>query len=67
LVIIPVYNERDKIEQIRSSSTVRKVPQIEMGFGAWRKDFRIKEVPIVFEGGRVGESKMSKKIVREAI
>jgi len=41
--------------------------QIEMSFRAWKKGFRIKEIPIVFEDRRVGQSKMSKKIVREAI
>ena len=41
--------------------------QIEMSFRAWRKGFRIKEIPIIFVDRRAGESKMSKKIVREAI
>jgi dolichol-phosphate mannosyltransferase len=41
--------------------------QIEMSFRAWRKGFRIKEIPIVFEDRRLGQSKMSKKIVKEAI
>ncbi len=41
--------------------------QIEMNFRTWIKKFRIKELPIVFTDRRVGESKMSKKIVREAI
>lgn len=41
--------------------------QIEMSFRAWRKGFKIKEIPIIFVDRRVGESKMSKKIVREAI
>jgi dolichol-phosphate mannosyltransferase len=41
--------------------------QIEMSFRAWKKGFKIKEVPIVFEDRRLGQSKMSKKIVREAI
>ena len=41
--------------------------QIEMSFRAWKKGFKIKEIPIVFEDRRVGQSKMSKKIVREAI
>jgi dolichol-phosphate mannosyltransferase len=41
--------------------------QIEMSFRAWKKGFRIKEIPIVFEDRKVGQSKMSKKIVREAI
>lgn len=41
--------------------------QIEMSLRAWKKGFKIKEIPIVFEDRRVGQSKMSKKIVREAI
>ena len=41
--------------------------QIEMSFRAWRKGFKIKEIPIIFVDRREGESKMSKKIIREAI
>ena len=41
--------------------------QIEMSFRAWRKKFRIAEIPIVFHDRTEGESKMSKGIVREAI
>ena len=41
--------------------------QIEMSFRAWKRGFRIKEIPIVFEDRKVGQSKMSKSIVREAI
>ena len=41
--------------------------QIEMSFRAWRKGFRIVEIPIVFTDRTEGESKMSKKIVREAV
>ena len=41
--------------------------QIEMSFRAWRKGFRIVEIPIVFVDRTEGESKMSKRIVREAI
>lgn len=41
--------------------------QIEMNFKAWKKGFRIKEIPIVFYDRTEGASKMSKKIVREAI
>ncbi|MGV3707263.1 MAG: polyprenol monophosphomannose synthase [Gemmatimonas sp.] len=41
--------------------------QIEMSFRAWKKGFRIAEIPIVFHDRTEGESKMSKKIVREAI
>jgi len=41
--------------------------QIEMSFRAYKKGFKIKEIPIVFVDREVGVSKMSKKIVREAI
>jgi len=41
--------------------------QIEMSFRAWKKGFQIKEIPIVFEDRKLGQSKMSKKIVREAV
>lgn len=41
--------------------------QIEMKFKAWKKGFSLGEVPIVFVDRRYGESKMSKKIVHEAI
>ncbi len=41
--------------------------QIEMSFRAWKKGFKIKEIPIIFMDRREGKSKMSKKIVREAI
>ena len=41
--------------------------QIEMSFRAWKKKFRIVEIPIVFVDRTEGTSKMSKSIVREAI
>lgn len=41
--------------------------QIELKFRAWKKGFRLTEVPIVFTERESGESKMSKRIVREAI
>ncbi len=41
--------------------------QIEMSMRVWKKGFRIKEIPIVFVDRTAGESKMSKKIMREAI
>lgn len=41
--------------------------QIEMSFRAWRKNFRIVEIPIVFVDRTEGTSKMNKSIVREAI
>lgn len=40
--------------------------QIEMNYIAWKKGFRIKEIPIVFTERTEGNSKMSKAIVREA-
>ena len=41
--------------------------QIEMSFRAWKLGFRLKEIPIIFIDRAIGKSKMSKKIVREAI
>ncbi len=41
--------------------------QIEMSMRAWKKGFRLKEIPIVFYERQAGTSKMSKRIVREAI
>ena len=37
-----------------------------MNFRAWRKGFRIKEIPITFVDRNAGASKMSKAIVAEA-
>ena len=52
------------LEEIRSGGYSF---QIEMNFKAWKKGFRIKEIPIIFIDRALGKSKMSKKIVREAI
>jgi dolichol-phosphate mannosyltransferase len=41
--------------------------QIEMNFRAWIKGYKIKEMPIIFSDRTIGQSKMSKKIVYEAI
>lgn len=41
--------------------------QIEMSFRAWKQGFRLREIPIVFVDRTEGESKMSRKIVREAV
>jgi dolichol-phosphate mannosyltransferase len=40
--------------------------QIEMSYKAWRKGFRLVEIPIVFLDRHAGASKMSKQIVYEA-
>ena len=41
--------------------------QIEMNFKAWKRGFTLKEIPIIFYDRTEGSSKMSKKIIVEAI
>ena len=41
--------------------------QIEVTYKAWKRGFRIKEIPIIFTDRVEGSSKMSNNIVREAI
>lgn len=41
--------------------------QIEMNFKTWKKGFDIKEIPIVFTDRVAGLSKLSKRIIREAV
>lgn len=41
--------------------------QIELHYKAWKKGFRLAEVPIVFVDRRAGTSKMSGQIIREAL
>jgi dolichol-phosphate mannosyltransferase len=41
--------------------------QIEMSFRAWKRGFSLGEIPIMFVDRDVGESKMSKHIVYEAV
>jgi len=41
--------------------------QIEMSVRAWRKGFKLKEIPIVFVDRTEGQSKMNRAIVREAV
>ncbi len=41
--------------------------QIEVNYLAWKKGFRVKEIPIVFTDRTRGVSKMSTKIIREAL
>ena len=41
--------------------------QIELTYRTLKKGFRVKEIPIVFEDRRVGQSKMSRKIFLEAL
>lgn len=41
--------------------------QIELNFRCWKKGFRIREIPIVFVDRHSGSSKMSKRIIWEAV
>jgi dolichol-phosphate mannosyltransferase len=52
------------LERIRSNGYAF---QIEMSFRAWRKRFRLAEVPIVFTDRVEGSSKMNRHIVWEAV
>jgi len=56
--------EAISLERVRSNGYAF---QIEMSFLAWKKGFRLKEIPIVFTDRVEGQSKMNKKIVREAV
>ncbi len=60
---------RDVLEAIdfESVGSTGYAFQIEMDFRAWKKGFRVGEVPIVFVDRVEGESKMSRTIVREAV
>lgn len=53
-----------KLEDVRSSGYSF---QIEMNFRAWHKGFKLVEHPIIFIDRTVGESKMSKSIMFEAV
>lgn len=52
------------LSQVRSNGYAF---QIEMSVRAWRKRFRLKEIPIVFVDRTEGQSKMNRAIVREAV
>jgi dolichol-phosphate mannosyltransferase len=52
------------LDAIRSNGYIF---QIEVSMRVWKKGFRIKEIPIIFFDRERGTSKMSKKIVREAV
>ncbi|MEP6589719.1 MAG: polyprenol monophosphomannose synthase [Gemmatimonadota bacterium] len=41
--------------------------QVEMSFRAWKRGFRLVELPIVFVDRMEGQSKMNQRIVREAV
>ena len=52
------------LSQVRSNGYAF---QIEMSVRAWRKGFKLVEVPIVFVDRTEGQSKMNRAIVREAV
>ena len=52
------------LSQVRSNGYAF---QVEMSVRAWRKGFKLAEIPIVFVDRLEGQSKMSKAIVREAV
>ncbi|MBA3521468.1 MAG: polyprenol monophosphomannose synthase [Gemmatimonadales bacterium] len=56
--------EEINLERVRSNGYSF---QIETSFRAWKKGFKLKEIPIVFTDRVEGQSKMNKRIVREAI
>ncbi len=56
--------ETIKLDEIKSNGYIF---QIEVSMRAWKRGFKIKEIPIVFVDREKGVSKMSKKILREAI
>jgi len=56
--------EKINLDKVRSNGYAF---QIEMNFKAWKNGFKVKEIPIIFVDRVKGKSKMSKKIVREAV
>ena len=63
-VLPPAGARGDRSRRVRSNGYSF---QIEMSFRAWKKGFRLVEIPIVFTDRVEGQSKMNKRIVREAI
>ncbi len=64
-----VCYKRDVLEKINLDKIrfIGYAFQIEMKYRAWRKGFRLKEIPITFVDRKEGHSKMTKGIVKEAI
>lgn len=61
---------RRKVLEVLLQDRIRFVGyafQIEMKFRAWKYGFNLVEVPIIFTERAVGESKMSSRIIREAV
>ena len=64
-----VCYKREVLETIRLDKIqfVGYAFQIEMKFKAWKRGFNLKEVSVIFTDRTLGESKMSKTIITEAI
>lgn len=56
--------EAVRLERVKSDGYAF---QIEMSFKCWRKGMRLREIPILFVDRRAGVSKMSRRIVWEAV
>ena len=56
--------EAIRLDRVRSDGYAF---QIELSYKCWRKGFKIVEIPILFVDRRVGESKMNRRIVWEAV
>lgn len=56
--------EKIDLDKVRSSGYAF---QIEMSMRAWKNGFKLKEIPIIFFDRVAGQSKMSRKIMWEAI
>jgi dolichol-phosphate mannosyltransferase len=56
--------EAIELDKVRSNGYAF---QVEMTYKAWMKGFRVAEIPITFVDRYAGQSKMSGKIVREAL
>ena len=64
-----VCYKREVLETIRLDKIqfIGYAFQIEMKFKAWKRGFNLKEVSVIFTDRTLGESKMSKTIITEAI
>jgi dolichol-phosphate mannosyltransferase len=65
-----VCYRREVLEALLNRGRIRFVGyafQIEMKFKAWKMGYRLQEVPVIFTDRQAGKSKMSQKIIREAV
>jgi dolichol-phosphate mannosyltransferase len=65
-----VCYRREVLQSLLNRGRIRFVGyafQIEMKFKAWKMGYQLKEVPVIFTDRQAGKSKMSQKIIREAV